>query len=161
MNILEFAINMELDGEKYYNDQAEIINDKYLKNIFLILAKDENSHAKILQNKSNNLSYDLKSNEILSEAKNLFKGIKDFKNEIKQNPDQLDLYRVALEKETESIDLYEKLLSQAEDDKSKKLFEFLIDQEKDHYITLEEIVSQLNKSNDWVEAAEFGITSED
>ena len=161
MNILDFAINMELDGEKYYNDQAEIINDKYLKNIFLILAKDENSHAKILQDKSNNLSYDLKSNETLSEAKNLFKGIKDFKNEIKQKPDQLDLYRVALEKETESIDLYEKLLSQAEDDKSKKLFEFLIDQEKDHYITLEEIVSQLNKSNDWVEAAEFGITSED
>ncbi|BCZ47823.1 hypothetical protein psyc5s11_38900 [Clostridium gelidum] len=161
MNILEFAINMELEGEKYYNDQAEIINDKYLKNIFLILAKDENSHAKILQDKSNNLSYDLKSNETLSEAKNLFKGIEDFKNEIKQKPDQLDLYRVALEKEKESIDLYEKLLSQAEDDKSKKLFEFLIQQEKDHYTTLEELVSQLNKSNDWVEAAEFGITSED
>jgi len=161
MNILEFAINMELDGEKYYNDQAEIINDKYLKNIFLILAKDENSHAKILQNKSNNLSYDLKSNETLSEATNLFKGIKDFKNEIKQKPDQLDLYRVALEKETESIDLYKKLLSQAEDDKSKQLFEFLLKHEKAHYTTLEELVSQLNKSNDWVEAAEFGITSED
>ena len=161
MNILDFAINMELDGEKYYNAQAEIINDKYLKNIFLILAKDENSHAKILQDKSNNLSYELKSNETLSEVKNLFKGLKDFKNEIKQKPDQLDLYRVALEKEKESIDLYEKLLSQAEDDKSKKLFEFLIQQEKDHYTTLEELVSQLNKSNDWVEAAEFGITSED
>ena len=161
MNILEFAINMELDGEKYYNDQAEIINDKNLKNIFLILAKDENSHAKILQDKSNNLSYDLKSNETLSEAKNLFKGIKDFKNEIKLNPDQLDLYRVALEKEKESIDLYEKLLSQSEDNESKKLFEFLIDQEKDHYTTLEEIVSQLNKSNDWVEAAEFGVRPED
>ena len=161
MNILEFAINMELDGEKYYNDQAEIINDKNLKNIFLILAKDESSHAKILQDKSNNLSYDLKSNETLSEAKNLFKGIKDFKNEIKLNPDQLDLYRVALEKEKESIDLYEKLLSQSEDNESKKLFEFLIDQEKDHYTTLEEIVSQLNKSNDWVEAAEFGVRPED
>lgn len=161
MNILEFAINMELDGEKYYNDQAKIINDKNLKNIFLILAKDESSHAKILQDKSNNLSYDLKSNETLSEAKNLFKGIKDFKNEIKLNPDQLDLYRVALEKEKESIDLYEKLLSQSEDNESKKLFEFLIDQEKDHYTTLEEIVSQLNKSNDWVEAAEFGVRPED
>lgn len=160
MNILEFAINMELDGEKYYNDQAEIINDKNLKNIFLILAKDESSHAKILQDKSNNLSYDLKSNETLSEAKNLFKGIKDFKNEIKLNLDQLDLYRVALEKEKESIDLYEKLLSQSEDSESKKLFEFLINQEKDHYTTLEEIVSQLNKSNDWVEAAEFGIRPE-
>lgn len=161
MNILEFAINMEIDGEKYYNNQAEIATDKDLKNIFLILAKDENSHAKILQDKSNDLSYELKGNQTLSEAKNLFKGLKDFKNEIKQNPDQLDLYRVALEKEKESIDLYEKLLSQSEDDKSKKLFEFLIQEEKNHYTTLEELVSQLNKSNDWVESAEFGITSED
>ena len=161
MNILEFAINMELDGEKYYNDQAEIIKDKNLKNIFLILAKDENSHAKILQNKANNLSYDLKSNEILSEAKNLFKGIKDFKNEIKQTPEQLDLYRAALEKEKESINLYEKLLSESNDDKSRNLFNFLINQEKDHYTTLEELVSQLNKCNDWVESAEFGVRLED
>ena len=161
MNVLEFAINMELEGEKYYKKQAEKNNDNGLKDIFLMLAKDENDHAKILQNKSNNLPYELNNNETLSEAKNLFKGIKDFKNEIKLNPDQLDLYRVALEKEKESIDLYEKLLSQSEDNESKKLFEFLIDQEKDHYTTLEEIVSQLNKSNDWVEAAEFGVRPED
>ena len=161
MNVLEFAINMELDGEKYYKEQAEIAKDSSLKNIFLILAKDENSHAKLLKDKSNNLSYELKGNETISEARSLFKEIKDFKNELKQNPDQLDLYRVALEKEKESIDLYEKLLSQAEDDKSIDLFKFLIKEEKDHYTTLEELVSQLNKSNDWVEAAEFGIRPED
>ena len=160
MNVLDFAINMELDGEKYYKEQAEIAQDISLKNIFLILAEDENSHAKLLQHKSNNMSYELKGTETISETKNLFKEIKDFKNELKQNPDQLDLYRVALEKEKESIDLYEKLLSQSEDDKSINLFKFLIAQEKDHYTTLEELVSQLNKCNDWVEAAEFGVRVE-
>lgn len=161
MNVLEFAINMELEGEKYYNKQAENNNDNGLKNIFLMLAKDENDHAKILQNKSNNLPYELNNNETLSEAKNLFKGIKDLKNEIKQTPEQLDLYRAALEKEKESIHLYEKLLSEAIDDKSRDLFKFLINQEKDHYTTLDELVSQLNKCNDWVESAEFGVRSED
>jgi len=160
MNVLDFAINMELDGEKYYKEQAEIAQDISLKNIFLILAEDENSHAKLLQHKSNNMSYELKGTETISETKNLFKEIKDFKNELKQNPDQLDLYRVALEKEKESIDLYEKLLSQSEDDKSIDLFKFLIAQEKDHYTTLEELVSQLSKCNDWVEAAEFGVRVE-
>jgi len=161
MNVLEFAINMELEGEKYYNKQAENNNDNGLKNIFLMLAKDENDHAKILQNKSNNLPYELNNNETLSEAKNLFKGITDFKNEIKQTPEQLDLYRAALEKEKESINLYEKLLSESNDDKSRNLFNFLINQEKDHYTTLEELVSQLNKCNDWVESAEFGVRLED
>jgi len=160
MNVLDFAINMELDGEKYYKEQAEIAQDISLKNIFLILAEDENSHAKLLQHKSNNMSYELKGTETISETKNLFNEIKDFKNELKQNPDQLDLYRVALEKEKESIDLYEKLLSQSEDDKSINLFKFLIAQEKDHYTTLEELVSQLSKCNDWVEAAEFGVRVE-
>lgn len=161
MNVLEFAINMELEGEKYYKKQAEKNNDNGLKNIFLILAKDENDHAKILQNKSNNLPYELNNNETLSAVKNLFEGIKDFKNEIKQTPEQLDLYRAALEKENESIQLYEKLLSEANDDKSKDLFKFLINQEKDHYTTLDELVSQLNKCNDWVESAEFGLRPED
>ncbi|PRR81696.1 ferritin-like domain-containing protein [Clostridium vincentii] len=161
MNVLEFAIKMELDGEKYYNDQAKITTDSSLKTVFLILAKDENSHAKILQKRSNKLSYELENNETLSETKNLFKGIKDFKSDIKQLPNQLDLYRVALEKEKESITLYEKLLLESEDDESKEFFSYLLKQEKEHYEILDELVLQLNKSNDWVESAEFGITSED
>lgn len=161
MNVLEFAINMELDGEKYYNDQAENTKDTALKTVFLMLAKDEKSHAEILQKKSNKLLFELEPNETLSETKNLFKGIKHFKSEIKQIPNQLDLYRVALEKEKESINLYEKLLLEAADDESKNLFNYLIKQEKDHYEILDELVLQLNKSDDWVESAEFGLTSED
>jgi rubrerythrin len=161
MYTLEFAINMELDGENYYNSQAEVTKSSGLKTVFLMLAKDENAHAKILQNKSNIISYELTNNETLSKTKNLFKEIGDFKDECKENPDQLDLYRAAFEKEKESINLYEKLLLQAEDNESKKLFEYLINQEKDHFAVLEEIVLQLNKSNDWVEAAEFGVRAED
>ena len=160
MNILEFAINMELEGEKYYLKQADNIRDSALKNIFMILAKDEFNHAEILQKKSNNIHFELNHDSILSDTKNLFEGIKDFKSETKQIPEQLDLYKAALEKEKESIDLYEKLLIEAADDESKALYTFLIKQEKDHFITLEELVSQLNRSNDWVEAAEFGIRPE-
>lgn len=160
MNVLEFAINMELEGEKYYSEQAEKNKDNGLKNIFIILAKDENDHAKILQNKLNNLPYKLNNSDTLSEVKNLFDEIKDFNSEIKQIPEQLDLYTAALEKEKESVELYEKLLAEANDGESRDLYKFLINQEKDHYTTLEEIVSQLNKVNDWVESAEFGLRPE-
>ena len=160
MNVLDFAINMELEGEKYYTEQAELNKNTSLKTVFLILAKDEHAHAKILQDKADNLPYELNNSDILAETTNLFKEIKDFKNEIKQIPNQLDLYRAALEKEKESINLYEKLLLEAEDDKSKSLFTFLIKQEKDHYEVLDELVLQLNKADDWVEAAEFGIRTE-
>lgn len=160
MNILEFAINMEIEGEKYYLDQSSKSKNVPLQNLFTILAKDENDHANILRNKSKDLPYELNDREILTEARNLFEGIKDFTNEIKENPEQLDLYKAALEKESESINLYKKLLSESTDDKSKELFEFLIKQETSHYNTIDELITQLNNVNDWVESAEFGIRSE-
>jgi len=160
MNSFEFAINMELDGEKYYIEQAKVNKDNSLNILFTMLAKDEENHAKIFKNKLNELSYELKDNNTLSESKNVFKGIGDFKNEIKKIPNQLDLYRVALDKEKQSIKLYKKFLSEATDDKEKKLFEYLIKQEGDHFAILEELVLLTNRSNEWVETAEFGLREE-
>lgn len=160
MNSFEFAINMELDGEKYYIKQAKVNKDNSLNILFTMLAKDEWNHAKIFKNKLNELSYELKDNNTLSESKNVFKGIGDFKNEIKKIPNQLDLYRVALDKEKQSIELYKKFLSEATDDKEKKLFEYLIKQEGDHFAILEELVLLTNRSDEWVESAEFGLREE-
>lgn len=160
MNSFEFAINMELDGEKYYIEQAKINKENSLNTVFIMLAKDEANHAKIFQNKLNELSYDLKSNNTISEFKSVFKEIGNYKNEIKKIPNQLDLYRAALEKEKQSIELYKKFLSEATDDKEKQLFEYLIKQEGDHFAILEELVLLINRSDDWVESAEFGIREE-
>ncbi len=160
MNSFEFAINMELDGEKYYMEQAEINKGNKLNAIFIRLAKDEENHAKIFQNKLNELSYELKDNNTLSEFKNVFKGIGDFKNEIKKIPNQLDLYREALEKEKQSIELYKKFLSETTDDKEKEIFKYIIKQEEDHFAILDELVLLINNPNDWVESAEFGIRKE-
>ncbi|OLN32744.1 ferritin-like domain-containing protein [Desulfosporosinus metallidurans] len=160
MNILEFAMKMELEGEKYYTEQAEINKDNRLSTVFRMLAKDETMHAKILQNKANKLSYDLKQNETLSEAKNVFSDIGAIKSGIKQIPNQLDVYRLALENEIESITLYRKYLSEAIDDESKRLFEYLIKQEEDHYAIIDLLISLINRSEEWVESAEFGIREE-
>ncbi|AKN31338.1 rubrerythrin [Clostridium carboxidivorans P7] len=160
MNSFEFAINMELDGEKYYMEQAEINKGNELNAIFIRLAKDEKNHAKIFQNKLNKLSYELKDNNTLSEFKDVFKGIGDFKNEIKKIPNQLDLYRNALEKEKQSIELYKKFLSETTDDKEKKIFEYLIKEEEDHFAILDELVLLINHADEWVESAEFGIREE-
>ncbi|KGK85496.1 rubrerythrin [Desulfosporosinus sp. HMP52] len=151
MNIFEFAIKMEIDGENYYKEQAEINKDNSLNTVFLMLAKDEKIHARVLQQKANQQAYDLSENETLSEAKNIFKNM-----EFKQTPDQLRVYRSALQNEQDSIDLYRTYLSEVTDDESKQLFEYLIKQEEDHYIILEELVLLVSRAEEWVESAEFG-----
>ena len=157
MNILEFAMNMELEGEKYYTEQAEINKANSLSVIFLMLAKDETMHFKVLENRVNKLSYDLKQTETLAEAKNIFSNMGDLKNEIKQMPNQLDVYRAALENEKASITLYQKYLSEATDDESKSLFEYLLKQEKGHYALIDQLVSIVSRPEEWVESAEFGL----
>ena len=69
----------------------------------------------------------------------------------------MDFYRRVIEKEKQSIDLYKKYSLQAEDDKEKELFEFLISQEEKHFKLLEELNTLLMHAEEWVENAEFGI----
>ena len=157
MDIWEFAINMELDGEKYYNEQAAKNQGNGLNAVFLMLAKDERDHANILTGISKGLPF--KSSEpVNSVIKNIFNEMADFRSEIKEIPAQLDVYRTALEMEKQSIDLYKKLLYEASHD--KVLFEYLIKQEEAHYEIVEEIVKMVSRPDEWVESAEFGDREE-
>lgn len=160
MNDLQFAINMELDGEKFYRRQAEINKDNSLHSVCLMMAEDEKMHAQILTDKLNEMLYQLKNNDTLAQAKNIFDGIRDIKVEGKSIPSQLDFYRLAADLEKQSIDLYSKYLSQVIEEQEKELFEYLINQEKQHLAILDELVSLLSHAEQWVENAEFGLRKE-
>ena len=160
MNILEVAIAMEVDLEKYYLKQAKVNEGNDLNKIFTMLASDEREHADLLRNKSEQFNYDLEPSESLEESKRIFKGMKDFEMEIKDLPSQLDSFRMALDMEKKSIDAYEKLLSETKDENAKNLFRFLIKQEKEHFKIIEELVIHLTRPEEWVEDAEFTIREE-
>lgn len=160
MNSIEFAINMELDGQKYYTVQAEKNKDNPLENVFLLLAKDEGSHADLLKKELAEAAYELVDNKILAETNNVFRGAGDFKNEFEKIPNQVEVYRMALEMEKQSIDLYQKFLNEATDERSKKLFGYLVKQEKNHYAIFDDLITLVERPDEWVEDAEFGTREE-
>ncbi|UWG96598.1 ferritin family protein [Dehalobacter sp. DCM] len=160
MNDLKFAITMELDGEKYYRQQAEINKNNSLYTVCLMLANDEKNHARFLTDTLNKKFYQLVDTTTLSTAKNIFQGMSDIQIAGKEIASQLDFYRIALEKEKQSIDFYTKYYAKAEGAKEKELFEYLIRQEKQHFEVLNELVSLLSHAEEWVENAEFGIRKE-
>lgn len=160
MNNLEFAITMEMDGDQYYTEQADANKGNSLGKLFLVLAKDERNHAKILKNKFNNLSYEMSVSGTVTEAVSVFKGVRDFKSEIRTTPTQLELYRDVLDRETKSIELYKQMLTEALEEQDKELFEFLVLQETNHFTICEEMVSLLTRPEEWVEDAEFGLRKE-
>lgn len=157
MDALKDAIQMELEGEKYYTEQATASRLHNLKVVFGMLAEDERNHAGILNRKLEGQPYELHDGGHFP-AKNVFDGMADFEIDIKKIPEQVDLYRLALEKEKQSIELYQKLLLETTD--TMEMFEYLIKQEHEHYGILEEIIKMVNRPNDWVESAEFGLREE-
>jgi rubrerythrin len=158
MNSIEFAINMELDNKRYYMQLAEKTEDSGLRTIFHTLAEEESIHARILKSKSETLPYELIDTN--SEIKNIFMEIGSYKNLIKQIPDAIDVYAFALENEKKSIELYRGILQDTADEKEKKIYEFLIEQEIDHHKVLEQLLEMVKRPEEWVESAEFGLRKE-
>jgi len=157
MNAIEFAIQMEHDGEAYYRKQAELNKDNSLRPVCEMLAADEYHHGQILLSRSRQKAYELTDSDTLLSAKNIFSGIDDIESEFKTIPSQLDFYRIASEKEQQSIDLYTDLLSKAENEQDKELFQYLIGQEKQHFEVLDNLATLLRHAEEWVENAEFGL----
>ena len=161
MNALEYAIKMELDGEAYYREQAALNANNRLKTVCNLLAGEEQNHAALLQKKMLDQEYTLTDSDMYSEVKNLFQNLDDYKDEVKKNPTQLDFYRIALEKEQESIVLYSQFLDNAVSKQETELFQFLISQEKYHFALIDELVTILRHTEEWVESPEFGLRIEE
>lgn len=166
MNVLEFAINMENDGEKYYREQAELNRDNGLFVVCSMLADDERNHAALLRSRHENREYDLGVGSKVDRVGNVFSGLGDINYDDKDISSQLDFYRLAADRERASIELYSEMLEEAlgQDGVDSKadvvLFEFLIRQEEEHLRVLEELVKLLSHAEDWVEDAEFGNREE-
>jgi rubrerythrin len=160
MEILQFAIDMEKDGEKYYLDQAAKNEGNALRIVFRALAWDEAAHARLLQGMLNGKPGPLVSDGRLSAQMSLFRSDKSDQCALWGHTDQAEVYRTALEKERKSIDLYTGLRDKAKDDASRALFSFLVSEEQKHFDILEELFRHVNRPNEWVESAEFGIREE-
>lgn len=158
MDILEYALQMELDGQKYYLEQAELNKQNELQKVFLFLAASEEEHAKIIRKRRNNEALELKDNLIRPDRKHVFSDLKSFSKENTEK--QLDVYRLAMSLEEKSIKLYQEYMEKSSEQQDKELFAFLIDQEKEHCMLFEDLVIMLSRPEEWVESAEFGLREE-
>lgn len=75
-------------------------------------------------------------------------------------PNQLDFYRNVCEMEEKNIDLYQKFLSDTNQELDRKLYQHLINQEKQHLEAFEEMSRLLQNAEWWIESPEFGRREE-
>jgi rubrerythrin len=160
MRRLDFAIQMENDGEQYYLGQAAKHQFGPLRKVFENLARAENRHAELLKYRAEGAAYSLSDDRLLEEAKNVFTDLANYRHQFIEQPGQLEGYRLALTIEQRSIDLYQDMLADAVNEPDRGLLKFLIKQEMEHLALFEELETLLNRPVEWVESAEFGQREE-
>ena len=132
-DILNFAIKNEEAAIKSYGDLMEKTRLPGLKDLLKELQEEERHHKQLLQHTG---SKEIEEHEIHTVAD---LKISDYLVEDSLDPDSSfqDLLIFAAKKEKAAIDLYTSLLSKVQRPEFKKLFEFLIEQEKSHKLKLE------------------------
>jgi rubrerythrin len=163
MDIFDFALKMESDGEKYYRDLAEKVSLSELKYVLEGLAEDEQRHHKIIQSLQRQTANFVEADPALQKTGHVFAGGK-YKGSVLDNKElfiaklkgqQLDVYQAALTKEKESVELYGKLGENAKGREEKIICEKLRREEEKHVEVIEDIIDMLNHVHDWVDAPEF------
>ncbi len=155
MDVFDFALQMELEGEEYYRGMAEKVQYDELKKVLLALADDEHRHYKIIKQAKDQVFQQIEEEPFLEKVKNVFSDNKDAEIITQLRSEQIDVYRLALVKEKESVALYKKLQAESEKETVKNIFNQLMQEEERHAEQLEHIIDMLNNVNDWVESAEF------
>ncbi len=132
-DILKFAISREQKAIDAYGLMSEIAKTPGLKELLLELQEEERKHKSLLEGITDQkiISFTIKEVPDLK--------ISDYLTEETPSEDITlqDLLIFAAKKEQEAVDLYSNLEANAEDDELKKLFQFLIQQEKTHKLRLE------------------------
>src|SRR5208337_3045455 len=151
MNIYEFAMKMEKDGEHYYHELAKMSLNTGFRNIFTMLAKAEEFHYNTFKKMKENEKVVAAGTKILSEVKNIFEKMQEEKKDPDIHITETDLYKKAQEIEKESMNFYLKHADEVNDPYQKEIFTRIAGEEKKHYFILEEIVNFVSRPETWLE----------
>jgi len=154
MNIFEYAMQMEKDGEEYYRQLARQIDNKGLQTILTMLADEEVKHYNAIERIQSTEPH-MEEATILTDAKNIFVQIKESGESFDFDIKQTDLYRKAQDIEKESRDFYTGKADEVTEKYQRELFLKLAEEEKRHYFLLDNIIEFVSRPEYWLENAEF------
>jgi rubrerythrin len=159
MDIFEFAIQMEIDGEEYYRQLASKAVHPGIQGVLNQLADDEVKHRRAIECIRQETGVFVETT-VLEAAKNVFQQIQDFGGKFDLSGDEEAAYRQAMELERKSISFYLDRLDQVDNPPQKALFEKLAEEEKKHYHLMSDLVDFVASPKTWLEDARFSRLDE-
>ena len=157
MQILDYAMQMELDGEKYYRELATTCQDAGIRGILERMANAEVKHYNTLKQMKDSGAGEMDADVVRPEAKNLFREMMDSGATFDFNVAELSLYEKARDVEFKTRDFYLEHAEEVVSDDAKALFKRLADEEALHANIISSIIEFVEHAEPghWVEDAEW------
>lgn len=155
MNVYDYAMKVEKDGEAYYNYLASKAPNNGLKKVFDILAEAEVQHYNVFKSMRDKDGSDFKSIDISTDTKTIFETLNEQRDSVTFDAQQVKFYEDAIKREEDSYQFYIDKANELEDEEEKTAFIDIAKEELKHKAILEEIVHFIQEPNNWVQSAEF------
>ena len=155
MNVYEYSMKVEKEGEAYYREMAAAAQNNGLKKIFTMLADEEVKHYNVFKNMMKKEDMNLEDLDLITDTKTIFQTLLEEKDNVTFDVDQIQFYKDAIAREENSHDFYAEKAKDIKNDKEKEIFLHIAKEEIKHKEVLEEIVIFLEEPADWVASAEF------
>ena len=159
MNIYQFAMQMEKDGENYYRLLAKESTVPGLGKIFIMLADEEVKHFKVIEELSRReKNPQLAETGILTNVKNVFVSMKEAKEELFIDTTKTtNEYRKACDIEEMSQKFYLEKAELVMGEAEQRIFLRLANEEANHLRIMENILEFVSRPEpgNWLENAEW------
>lgn len=161
MNVLDYAMQMEVDGQAYYQKMAEQTRLSGLKNIFMRLADDEKKHYDIFRKlKEGESAPEMLDTTVLDDTRNVFEELPATSDTLDTTGEDLEAYRHAMQIEADSARLYEDAADKETDSAIRDLLKRIAEEERKHFNILDNIYQFVNAPNQYLAWGEFSNLDE-
>lgn len=148
MDIIKYAMQMELDGKTFYENGAKKASAPMIRKVFETLAVEEHRHYHFFKNMKENKKQDVeKAVSIKKDAVKMVKNV--FMEMVDSGKDQIagdstkTIWEEALLIEQKAEKLYRDAAEKEADKNKKKLLNIIADEEKSHIYLIDNMLSFL------------------
>ena len=160
MDVFEFAMQMEKDGQAYYENMAAQAENAVLKEILTNLAQDEVKHYNLFKKFRDGditavADMEASGSKVFQNAKNVFQNLKASGTPGGFSEDIVEAWKKAQEVEKKSEDFYREKVAEEANEGIKNTIIKIADEEHKHWTLIDNVINFLNRPRQWLEDAEW------
>lgn len=160
MNVFEFAMKMEKDGQHFYESESAKAGHPALKKIWLQLASDEIKHYEIFRKLRDGEIQEASQmaklgTDILKRVQTVFEKAAKETSGFSFGDDVIAAWNKAQQLEVETEKFYRQKEQEESKPEVKKAFHLLANEEQKHVHLIEHVLDFLHQPKSWLEDAEW------